>query len=69
MGGPLRGNTTVNWASWQDFYAMGGYALYVWGSYAVTFILIVLELILLLLRWHSIRKHLGMSERRGEPRW
>jgi heme exporter protein D len=26
----------VNWASVGDFFAMGGYGLYVWGSYAVT---------------------------------
>jgi heme exporter protein D len=24
------------WASWGDFFAMGGYGLYVWGSYVVT---------------------------------
>ena len=24
------------WASWSDFLAMGGYGLYVWGSYGVT---------------------------------
>jgi heme exporter protein D len=32
------------WASWSDFVAMGGYGLYVWGSYLVTFALIALEL-------------------------
>jgi heme exporter protein D len=32
------------WASWSDFVAMGGYGLYVWGSYVVTFALIALEL-------------------------
>ena len=37
----------MNWASWSDFFAMGGYALYVWGSYAVTAGLIVVEIILL----------------------
>jgi heme exporter protein D len=37
----------MNWASWSDFFAMGGYALYVWGSYAVTACLIVVEIILL----------------------
>ena len=37
----------MNWASWSDFLAMGGYALYVWGSYAVTAGLIVMEIILL----------------------
>jgi heme exporter protein D len=35
----------MNWASWSDFFAMGGYALYVWGSYAVTAGLIVVEII------------------------
>jgi heme exporter protein D len=34
----------------KDFLAMGGYALYVWGSYAVTFALLALELVLLLKR-------------------
>ena len=26
----------MNWNSWSDFWAMGGYALYVWGSMGVT---------------------------------
>jgi heme exporter protein D len=32
------------WASWSDFFAMGGYGLYVWGSYGVTLVVIALEL-------------------------
>ena len=24
------------WSSWSDFLAMGGYGLYVWGSFGVT---------------------------------
>jgi len=40
----------MSWASWSDFFAMGGYALYVWGSYAVTASLIALEVIMLILR-------------------
>ena len=24
------------WKSWSDFFAMGGYGLYVWGSFAMT---------------------------------
>jgi heme exporter protein D len=24
------------WNSWQDFWAMGGYGLYVWGSFGVS---------------------------------
>jgi len=34
----------VNWDGWQEFLAMGGYGLYVWGSYVVTFVLLVIEL-------------------------
>ena len=51
----------MNWASWSDFFAMGGYGLYVWGSYGVTLILIVLELVLLALRRRAILRHLGVQ--------
>ena len=37
----------MNWGNLDNFLAMGGYGLYVWGSYAVTFALIVTELVLL----------------------
>jgi heme exporter protein D len=37
----------MNWGSWSEFFSMGGYALYVWGSYAVTAALIIVETILL----------------------
>lgn len=32
------------WNSWLDFWAMGGYGLYVWGSFGVTAALIVIEM-------------------------
>ena len=34
----------------SDFLSMGGYALYVWGSYGVTFALLAVEIIFLLKR-------------------
>jgi heme exporter protein D len=34
----------------KEFFAMGGYAFYVWGSYGVTFALLALELVVLLKR-------------------
>ena len=49
----------MNWASWSDFFAMGGYALYVWGSYAVTAGLIVVEIILLRYRRRAALGQLG----------
>ena len=48
----------MNWASWSDFFAMGGYAFYVWGSYGVTLGLLVAEVILLVLRKRNILQHL-----------
>jgi heme exporter protein D len=37
----------MEWASWSDFWRMGGYGFYVWGSYGVTAIGVLLEVILL----------------------
>jgi heme exporter protein D len=34
----------MHWNSVDEFFAMGGYALYVWGSFAVTFIAMGIEL-------------------------
>jgi heme exporter protein D len=34
---------SVYWSSWSDFWAMGGYAIYVWGSMGVTAALLALE--------------------------
>ena len=34
----------------SEFLAMGGYALYVWGSYGVTFAALLLEVVFLMRR-------------------
>jgi len=34
----------------NEFFHMGGYALYVWGSYGVTFALLAIEVVLLMKR-------------------
>lgn len=52
----------MHWGSWSDFLAMGGYALYVWGSYAVTAGLIALEVIMLLVRRHNAMRSAGSPE-------
>lgn len=36
--------------SWSDFFSMGGYALYVWGSYVLAFLAIGGEVLFLLRR-------------------
>ena len=40
----------MNWTSFSDFVAMGGYSQYVWGAYLVSFGIIVAELALLRVR-------------------
>lgn len=49
----------VSWGGWSEFLAMGGYALYVWGSYAIALGLIACEIVVLVLRKRNILKHLG----------
>lgn len=33
----------MNWGSASEFFAMGGYGLYVWGSYIACALLMVIE--------------------------
>jgi heme exporter protein D len=47
MGAHRAGATIVNWQSWQDFWAMGGYGLYVWGSFGMMLLCVAGEVWLL----------------------
>ena len=33
----------MKWNTWAEFWAMGGYAVYVWGSVGVTALLLAVE--------------------------
>ena len=35
----------MTWGSWAEFFAMGGHAPFVWGSFGVTALVIVAELL------------------------
>lgn len=50
----------MNWASWSDFFSMGGYGLYVWGSFLVSFICMVGEVILVSNRRRTLLKQLSL---------
>jgi heme exporter protein D len=52
----------MNWASWSDFFAMGGYAFYVWGSYLVTLALLATEIVLLMLRKRDTLAQVGRAD-------
>lgn len=48
----------MNWSSWSEFFAMGGHALYVWGSYGVTFLLMAIEVFLLRRRRDAVMRRI-----------
>jgi len=52
----------------QEFFAMGGYAFYVWGSFGVTAVLMILEVILLRRRKQQLIRRLGRSTRARNQR-
>ena len=37
----------MNWASAAEFFAMGGYAFYVWGSFVATAVCVAAEVLFL----------------------
>ena len=41
----------MRWESWSQFWAMGGYAVYVWGSVGVTALLLAVEV------WQARQAH------------
>jgi heme exporter protein D len=48
----------MNWNSASEFWAMGGYGLYVWGSFGVTALVMGLEVVQALYRHQHIRESL-----------
>ena len=41
----------MNWGSASEFFAMGGYGFFVWGSYLVALALMLVE------PWLAVRRH------------
>ena len=54
------------WSSFSDFIQMGGYALFVWGSYLVTIFVLIIEIVLLRSRNKALRKTLISEIRESE---
>ena len=52
--------------NWSKFFFMGGYGLYVWGSYAVALVAMGGEVILLLRREKALVARLGDLHHSGE---
>lgn len=51
----------MKWTSLNEFFAMGGYGLYVWGSYAVAVVLMLVEPLL------AARRHQQALHDLNEP--
>jgi heme exporter protein D len=49
------------WNSASEFFAMGGYGLYVWGAYAVTLVCLLVEPVLAALRLREARRALSVE--------
>ncbi len=57
----------MNWGSWADFWAMGGYGFYVWGSYATVVAVIAIELWLLRARRSTAVAEVKATNLKQEP--
>jgi heme exporter protein D len=59
----------MNWGSAAEFFAMGGRGLFVWGSYAVSAVLVLAELAVLRRRRRTLLARLGrrVRHRREDP--
>lgn len=44
--------------NWSEFLAMGGYGLYVWGSYGVTAVVLILNVLAARRREKNVRRQL-----------
>ncbi len=51
----------MNWGSAAEFFAMGGYGLYVWGSYAAAAALMLLEPLLARRRHAQARRDAALA--------
>ena len=51
----------MRWESWAQFWSMGGYAIYVWGSVGVTAALLALEVVLARVSHRSVLEELAQT--------
>lgn len=56
----------MKWQSLEHFLSMGGYALYVWGSYGIAVAVVLIELALLRARTRAAHKLAGAPRADGD---
>lgn len=52
--------------SWGEFFAMNGYALYVWGSYGVAMLVFITEVVLVRHKRKITLQQLRLMQEAGE---
>ena len=52
--------------SWSEFFAMGGYAFYVWTSYGLTFIVLVLNIVMPIMHRKKVISRVKRAIRREQ---
>ena len=52
--------------SWSEFFAMGGYAFFVWMSYGLTFLVIVFNIVMPLIQRKQVIKRVKRAIRREQ---
>lgn len=57
----------MHWSGWSHFISMGGYGLYVWGSYGVTLVLLGGEVLILMKRNRDASKLVPESSKLETP--
>lgn len=57
----------MNWHSASEFFAMGGHGLYVWGSYGVALLLMVVEPLLAAKRRKEALRQAALADLWAEP--
>ncbi|WP_395005714.1 heme exporter protein CcmD [Undibacterium sp.] len=55
------------WENWSDFFAMGGYGLYVWGSLIVVAFCMFAEITGLVIRHKNLRTQLNQVRPHRKP--
>ncbi len=54
--------------NWSEFLHMGGYAFYVWTSYALTAVVLIANVIVAVIGGHRLRRNLAGKLRREKGR-
>jgi len=56
----------MQWNSVSEFFAMGGYAFYVWGSFGITALVMAVESLLIRSRRKQVQQYLRAEHQSNE---